>query len=111
MEYQKDMIGSIFAPGVMTGKPRSTAIMEWRPGTELPEVSNRPGRCFVRVQGWQAHSGTTWVRFHCDLVYTSDDNKWGFRQEDIDRIMHDGDMDAIDAITHWMPVTWPNVGD
>jgi len=33
----------------------------------------------------------------------------GYRRDDIERIIKEGDMDGIDEITHWMPVRFPTV--
>jgi hypothetical protein len=87
----------------------ATSAWRWRPFEELPEPGNRPGRMFVRVEGWKTHSGATWYRMHCDLVCSRIGNRWCIRQEDIDRIMRDGDMDGIDRITHWMVAQFPAV--
>lgn len=81
----------------------------WRQFSECPEVMKRPGRCFVRVEGWKEHSGSLWHRSHCGLAGTSSETVWGFRQKDIDRLMEDGDMDGIDEFTHWMPAVFPRV--
>ena len=83
--------------------------MEWQTAETLPDVMSRPGRCIIRVEGWRHHDGATWSRQWIDIVHTSSETRWGFRQRDITRIEHDGDMDGIDAITHWMPATFPAV--
>lgn len=84
-------------------------LSQWLPGETLPSPERRPGRCFIRVEGWSAHDGGphTWERVHCGMASTSSETHWGFRKSDIYKIMKDGDMDGIDAITHWMPATFP----
>lgn len=81
--------------------------MQWMPGDTLPDTMSRPGRCFIRVEGWKEHSGVTWARVWCDLVHTNNETHWGFRAADIDRMCRDGDMDGIERITHWAPGTFP----
>ena len=83
--------------------------MEWQPGDSLPPTMERPGRCFIRVEGFKEHSGVTWHRVWCDLVHTNSETGWGFRQSDMNRIFRDGDMDVITKITHWMPAKFPGV--
>lgn len=83
--------------------------MEWQPSDTLPDLMERPGRCFIRVEGWAEHSGVMWHRVWCDLVHTSSETHWGFRRSDMDRIKRDGDMVGIDRITHWMPAAFPAV--
>lgn len=83
--------------------------MQWRPASELPDVMRRPGRCFVRVEGWRFHSGEKWARVYCGSARTSSETPWGFCAEDIQRLMSDGDMTGIDAITHWMPAKFPEI--
>jgi hypothetical protein len=83
--------------------------MEWQSVETLPDVMNRPGRCFIRVEGYKAHSGQNWARVWCDLVHTSSETLWDFRKSDIERIRRDGDFDVIERITHWMPAAFPPV--
>lgn len=85
--------------------------MMWQAADTLPELDKRPGRCFIRVEGYQEHSGVCWKRDHCDLVHTSSETGWGFRQADMDRIMRDGDMVVIERVSHWMPAKFPEIVD
>jgi hypothetical protein len=82
--------------------------MEWQAADTLPDVMSRPGRCFIRVEGWKRHSDAVWHRVWCDLVNTSSETLWGFRWADMDRIQRDGDMDYIESITHWAPAAFPD---
>lgn len=79
----------------------------WKPTSELPPWDQRPGRHFIRVEGWKQHSGSCWHRLHFDVAWIRrddlPDSVLGYRREDMDRIMRDGDMDGIDAVTHWAP--------
>jgi hypothetical protein len=88
-----------------------TIEMRWLPFDALPPDGERPGRIFVRVEGWRRHSDITWYREHCGMARTQ--NGAGLdaiMDEDRSRIMRDGDMDGIDRITHWMPARFPGVG-
>jgi hypothetical protein len=100
------------APGVTCrrdGHEKRRHEMEWQPVETLPDTMNRPGRCFIRVEGYQEHSGVCWARVWCDLVHTNSETGWGFRRADMDRIMRDGDMIVLERITHWMPAAFPQV--
>jgi hypothetical protein len=94
------------ALGILGALPEMTWC-RWQPVDTLPDVMNRPARCFIRVEGWKQYAGEMWNRVWCDLVHTSSETQWGVRREDMDRIMLLGDMDRIDSITHWMPVRFP----
>lgn len=85
--------------------------MRWMPANTLPDVMNRPGRCFIRVEGAKDHSGAKWHRVWTDLVHTTSETDWGFRRKDMIRIMQDGDMDYIERITHWMPAAFPPIAE
>lgn len=82
----------------------------WRPFEELPPDGERPGRIFVRVEGWRSHSGVTWHRVYCHIARTQ--NGAGLDAimgDDRARIMVDGDMDGIDRITHWAAAQFPPI--
>lgn len=81
----------------------------WRPIAELPAFDDQPCRQFIIVEGWSMHDGRPhkWARRWADTAYIDKNTRWGYRQSDIDRIMKDGDMDGVDAITHWMPAQFP----
>jgi hypothetical protein len=79
----------------------------WRTD-ELP-FDNRPMRQFIVVDGWKEHSGVLWHRRYADLAYIRRDDQpdsmLGYRREDMERIMRDGDMDGIEAVVGWRPAT------
>lgn len=78
----------------------------WRPYADLEAAGdNRPGRIFVRVEGWKEHSGAVWKREHADLVWTRPDEPFFIDPEGLKRILKDGGMDGIDRITGWCPAT------
>ena len=81
----------------------------WQPIDTLPEMEKRPGRMIIRVEGWKTHDWGTimFARVYYDTAGISNETHWGFRQSDLDRIMKDGDMDGIDAITDWHPLPPP----
>lgn len=85
--------------------------MEWQAGNTLPDVMERPGRCFIRIEGAKQHSGALWHRSWTDLVHTTSETHWGFRRADMERMIKDGDMDYIERITHWMPAAFPSVAE
>lgn len=84
--------------------------MNWLTSAELPPFDERPGRHFVRVEGWKEHSGTLWPRVWFDVAFIrredQPDGVRGYRRSDMDRIMRDGDMDVIEAVTHWAPASF-----
>lgn len=81
---------------------------DWKPVAELPDWDHRPTRQFVHVEGWRAHSGVTWRRQYAGDALIDKDGPQGYRREDIERLMRDGDMDDGE-VTFWAPyaVTWP----
>jgi hypothetical protein len=88
-----------------------TIEMRWLPFDSLPPDGERPGRIFVRVEGWRTHHGSTWYRAYCHIARTQ--NGAGLdaiMDKDRSRIMRDGDMDGIDRITHWCAARFPAVG-
>ena len=78
----------------------------WQPIETLPDMEHRPGRMLIRATGWKSDSGAgiTFAREWIDAVCTSNVTHLGIRYADIVKIMKDGDMDGIDAITHWMRI-------
>lgn len=78
---------------------------EWIDVSELPPPGERPGRVLVVVEGWQTHSGITWLRAACGFARTQND---GFYPEDIERIEESDHMDrGSGKVTHWMRVDLP----
>lgn len=93
--------------------PNSVIEMHWLPISERPEFMHCPARQFIRVEGWRTHSGNTWMRTYHGVAFARPegalDEMHGYRREDIERIMKEGDMDGVDEITHWMPARFPTV--
>jgi len=89
--------------------------MRWLPMSEQPEFMHRPHRQFIRVEGWSNHTGDwiVWHRTYCGVAFIRPDGHpeelHGYRREDIERIMKEGDMDGVDEVTHWMPAIFPTV--
>ena len=82
-------------------------MSEWRPWHEFEAMppDQRPGRIFVLVEGWKAHSGVMWDRRYADLAWTHPKQPFLLRQEDRDRIVRDGGMDGIEAVLMWHPAS------
>lgn len=94
-------------------EPREEITLRWIPMTYPVDGEHRAPRQFIRVEGWSNHTGgnITWHRLWCGIAWTRPigerDELHGYRRQDIEQIMKEGDMDGIDRITHWMPVVWP----
>lgn len=90
-----------------------TVTMTWRPMSEQPPDMERPGRQFIRIEGWAEHSGVMWHRTYCGIArsinHDHPKSMHGFYREDIERLMKEGDMIGFDEVTHWMPVVFPTV--
>ena len=83
--------------------------MEWQSTATLPvDFGEWPSRQFILVQGWKAHSGIIWKRSHWDVSFVRSTDPHHYRAEDMERIRRDGDMDGIDAVTHWAPARVAN---
>ena len=84
--------------------------MKWR--TDKPPFDDTPHRQFVLVEGVKYHSGVKWLRLHADTAYIrredQPDQLLGYREEDILRIMRDGDMDEAERVLGWLPATFPS---
>lgn len=82
----------------------------WRTD-ELP-FEKRPSRQFILVEGWKEHSGQLWNRLYADVAFIRRDDQpdslLGYRREDIERILRDGDMDGIQKVLGWLPASFPN---
>lgn len=84
-------------------------MAEWQPIETQPEFNHRPIWQFVRLEGWKEHSGTRWHRvcFGTASILREDNatSLFGYRDIDIFRLMHDGDMDDA-RVTHWKPAEY-----
>ena len=80
----------------------------WKPISEYPEPSFRPGRQFVMLEGTKEHSGLPWKRQYIGDARVGDGPQ-GYRKADIDRLLKDGDMDCGE-VKFWAPfgVCWPD---
>ncbi len=78
----------------------------WQKISSMGEDETLPGRVFIRVEGWQEHSGGLWKRIHYDIVYTSNGN-WKISETELKRIMYNGDMEGIDEI-YWHKCMFPS---
>ena len=84
-------------------------MSEWRPFSEIPEWDHRPGRQFVRLEGYTAHSDLKWRRLITGDARLDRGGPFGYAQEDIERLMRIGDMEVLEAVTHWMPYSLPDI--
>lgn len=76
----------------------------WKSIETLSEHPHTPGRIFVHLIGIQIHSGRYWHRSYTDLVYTRSDTPWRIAEDDLKRIMLNGDFKYIDKV-YWAPLT------
>ena len=88
--------------------------MKWLPIEQQAAWDHRPGRQFIRIEGSSDHSGHSWVRVFCGEAFIrkpgAEDEMYGYRKSDIERLCKDGDMDLWSArVTHWMPFCLPPV--
>lgn len=74
---------------------------KWFPVDKISDNELRPSRQFIRVEGWKEHSGASFSRSYCGDAYVSLNHHLGYREEDLKKIMKDGDLDGIDKVTHW----------
>lgn len=92
----------------MTGFPEQG----WR--TDVLPFEDRPTRQFVLVEGFCEHGGRLWNRTWCDLATIRPDDHpdsvLGYRREDMERIMRDGDIDCIESVLGWLPASFPQNG-
>lgn len=81
---------------------------DWKRMIEAPEWDQRPGRQFILLEGTRSHSGEQWPRRHVCVAYLDKEGPDGFRLNDIQRGLKDGDMD-VGVVTHWAPyqMEWP----
>lgn len=77
-----------------------------RPIEELPDWDHRPIRQFIRVEGAEEHSGSSWHRVWFDVAYIDRHAPFGYRVSDLARARKDGGMDYIEKITHWAPAVF-----
>lgn len=81
--------------------------MEWLPIDTLPPPGERPGRCFVVVEGSKYHSDAIWRRQRAGVARTQND---GFYPLDIAAIEADDHMDpGTGKVTFWMPWCLPPI--
>jgi hypothetical protein len=84
-------------------------MKQWLPMSERPDFMHQPGRQFIFAVGWKQHSGGVWDRRGWGLAWIRPADPFGYRREDIERLMVEQDMDGIEDVTHWMPAVLPPV--
>lgn len=97
-------------PNIPDMAERSMRGPQWR--TDVLPFDQRPGRQFILVEGFKAHSGVLWNRVWADVAYIRREDRpdsfLGYRREDMDRIRRDGDMDGVEKILGWLPASFPD---
>lgn len=79
---------------------------EWMPIETLPPPGDRPGMVWVLVEGWEFHSGASWLRKRAGIARTHNE---GFEAEDIRLIEKWDHMEPMSgSVTHWLPIDLPN---
>lgn len=81
---------------------------DWKPYDQDLPFDKRPGRQFVHIDGFCEHSGVKWRRRIIGIAYLNNGGPQGYRREDIERLMREGDMEE-GRVTFWAPAifTWP----
>lgn len=82
---------------------------EWR--TDVLPFEHRPSRQFVLIEGFRSHSGQLWQRMWADVAFIRRDDQpdsmFGYRREDMERMMRDGDIECIERVVGWLPASFP----